>query len=98
MASLGLHFRDFFRTKLSSINKTQDQYAKEVQSLDDQKKDLGCQTLISEYLLLVIQQEVFNLQGLINTLNVSDVIDHALKSSLEKDAIDSSLFFLFFGI
>jgi len=55
-----------------------------VQSLDEQKKDPSCQMVISEDLLQVVEQEVFDLQGQIDTLNAAEVIDPATKASLEK--------------
>ena len=59
-------------------------HAKEVQSLDDQKNDFNCQMVISEDLLQVVEREVFDLQGQIDTLDAAEVIDPTTKASLEK--------------
>ena len=52
--------------------------------LDDQKKDLSCQMMISEDLLQVVEREVYDLQGQIDNLNATDVMNPAMKARLEK--------------
>ena len=55
-----------------------------MQSLDDQKKYVNCEMVISEDLLQVVEREVFDLQGQIDTLNAGEVVNPATKASLEK--------------
>ena len=55
-----------------------------MQFLGGQKKDPSCQMVISEDLLQVVQREVFDLEGQIDTLNAAQVTDTAMKASLEK--------------
>ncbi|KAJ8425345.1 hypothetical protein Cgig2_000650 [Carnegiea gigantea] len=51
---------------------------------EDQKKDLSSQVAASEHLLQAAEQEVIKLQGQIDILNVTKVMDAAIKASLKK--------------
>ncbi|KAJ8432645.1 LOW QUALITY PROTEIN: hypothetical protein Cgig2_011811 [Carnegiea gigantea] len=59
------------KAKLGEVDLRHEELLKELQSLNDQKKDLCCQTVI-------------DLKGQIDTLNAIEVIDLATKASLEK--------------
>jgi len=72
------------KAKLEQVESRGEELLKELQSLYDQKKDLSCQMVGSKDLLQVANQEVFDLQGQINTLNVAEVIEPTTKASLEK--------------
>jgi len=84
MASLGFHFRDFLATKLSPHPRNSRLTCEGGVILDDQKKDLICQMVISEDLLQVVEREVFDLQGQIDTLNAAEVTNPTMKASLKK--------------
>jgi len=58
-----------------------------VQSLDDQKKDPSCQMVISEDFRQVVKGEVFDLQGHIDALNATEVMDPTTKASLEETEV-----------
>jgi len=60
---------------------------KELQSLDDQKKDLSSQVVASGDLLQEVERTFIDLKGQINTLNVIEVIDPTTKASLEKTEV-----------
>jgi len=72
---LGLPFRDFFMTKLSPHPGNS--------RLTCEGGDLSCLMVISEYLLQVVEHDVFDLHGQINTFNAAEVIDSTMKVSLE---------------
>ncbi|KAJ8426539.1 hypothetical protein Cgig2_002059 [Carnegiea gigantea] len=57
---------------------------KELQLLEEQRKDLSSQVAASEHLLHEAKREVINLQGQIDILNATEVMDVATKASLEK--------------
>jgi len=62
------------KAKLEQVESRREESLKELRSLDDQKKDLSCQMMASEYLLQVVER-VFDLQGQIDTFNAAEVID-----------------------
>ena len=72
------------KAKLGEVDSRREELLKELQSLDDQKKDLCCQVMASEDSLQEAEQAVIDLKGQINTLNAIEVIDPTTKASLEK--------------
>ena len=72
------------KAKLEQVESPRKELLKELESLDDQKKDLSFQMMTSEDLLQGAKWEVFDLQGQIDTINDAEVIDPATKASLEK--------------
>ncbi|KAJ8422461.1 hypothetical protein Cgig2_011973 [Carnegiea gigantea] len=72
------------KAKLGEVDSRREEMLKELQSLDDQKKDLCCQVTTSEDSLQEAEQAVIDLKGQIDTLNAIEVIDPATKASLEK--------------
>ncbi|KAJ8442297.1 hypothetical protein Cgig2_011220 [Carnegiea gigantea] len=72
------------KAKLEEVDSRREELLKELQSLDDQKKDLCCQVTASEDSLQEAEQAVIDLKGQIDTLNAIEVIDPATKASLEK--------------
>ncbi|KAJ8426509.1 hypothetical protein Cgig2_013192 [Carnegiea gigantea] len=72
------------KAKLGEVDSRREELLKELQSLDDQKKDLCCQVTASEDSLQEVEQTVIDLKGQIDTLNAIEVIDPATKASLEK--------------
>ncbi|KAJ8436100.1 hypothetical protein Cgig2_011922 [Carnegiea gigantea] len=72
------------KAKLGEVDSRREELLKELQSLDDQKKDLCCQVTASEDSLQEAEQAVIDLKGQIDTLNAIEVIDPATKASLEK--------------
>jgi len=72
------------KAKLEKVESQHEELLKELQSLNDQKKDINFQMMANEDLLQVAEWEVFDLQGKIDTLNVVEVTDPATKASLEK--------------
>ncbi|KAJ8420035.1 hypothetical protein Cgig2_011956 [Carnegiea gigantea] len=72
------------KAKLGEVDSRREELLKELQSLDDQKKDLCCQVTASEDSLQKDEQAVIDLKGQIDTLNANEVIDPATKASLEK--------------
>ncbi|KAJ8420964.1 LOW QUALITY PROTEIN: hypothetical protein Cgig2_019213 [Carnegiea gigantea] len=60
------------KAKLGQVYLRREELLKELQSLDDQRKDLSC------------QRAVIDLKGQIDTLNAIEVIDLATQASLEK--------------
>ena len=71
------------KAKLEQVESWREELLKELQSLYDQKKDLSCQMMASEDLLQVVEREVFDLQGQIDTLNTTDVVNPTTKASLD---------------
>ena len=69
----GTHY-NVMKAKLDQVESHREELLKELQSLYDEKKDLSCQMVAWEDLLQVAEQEVFDLQGQINTLNATEVI------------------------
>ncbi|KAJ8430246.1 hypothetical protein Cgig2_009424 [Carnegiea gigantea] len=57
---------------------------KELHLLEERQKDLSSQVAASEHLLQEAEQEVIDLQGQIDILNATEVMDAATKASLEK--------------
>ena len=72
------------KAKLEQVESQHEELLKELQFLDDQRKDLNCQTVVSEDLVQVAEREVVDLKGQIDTLNVAEIISPAIKASLEK--------------
>ena len=72
------------KAKLGEVDSRREELLKELQSLDDQKKDLCCQVTASEDSLQKAEQAVIDLKGQIDTLNAIEVIDPSTKASLEK--------------
>ncbi|KAJ8423647.1 hypothetical protein Cgig2_010634 [Carnegiea gigantea] len=72
------------KAKLGQVEFRREELLKELQSLDDQKKDLSCQVVASEDLLQEVEWAVIDLKGQIDTLNAIEVIDPTSKASLEK--------------
>ncbi|KAJ8432843.1 hypothetical protein Cgig2_024531 [Carnegiea gigantea] len=72
------------KAKLGHVDSRRKELLKELQSLDDQKKDLSCQAVASEDLLQEAAQAVIDLKGQIDTLNGIEVIGPTNKDSLEK--------------
>ena len=72
------------KTKLEQVDLRHEVLLKELQSLDDQKKDLSDQVVASGDLLQEAKRAVIDLRGQIDTLNVIEVIDLATKACLEK--------------
>ena len=57
---------------------------KELQLLEDQKKNLSSQVAASKHLLQESEWEVIDSQGQIDIINSTEVMDAATKASLEK--------------
>jgi len=72
------------KAKLEQVESQCEELLKELQFLDDQRKDLNCQMVAIEDFLQVAEREVFDLLGQIDTLNAAKVIDPATRASLEK--------------
>ncbi|KAJ8430152.1 hypothetical protein Cgig2_005514 [Carnegiea gigantea] len=72
------------KAKLGEVDSRREGLLKELQSLDDQKKDLCYQVTASEDSLQEAEQAVIDLKGQIDTLNAIEVIDPTTKASLEK--------------
>ena len=72
------------KAKLEQMESRREELLKELQFLDDQRKDLSCQMVASEDLLQVAEREVFDLQCQIDTLNDAEVIDPATRANLER--------------
>jgi len=72
------------KAKFEQVESRCKELLKELQFLDDQRKDLNCQMVASEDLLQVAEREVFDLQGQIDTLNAVEVIDPATIASVER--------------
>ncbi|KAJ8422179.1 hypothetical protein Cgig2_015760 [Carnegiea gigantea] len=70
--------------ELKQVELKREELLKELRLLEDQKKDLSSQVAVSEHLLQEAKQEVIDLQGQIDILNATEVIDAATKASLEK--------------
>lgn len=72
------------KIELEQVKLRREMLLKELQSLDDQKKDLDCQLVASEDLLGEADRAVIDLKGQIDILNATEVIDPATKASLQK--------------
>ena len=72
------------KAKLEKVESQHEELLKELQSLNDQKKDINFQMMANEDFLQVAEWKVFDLQGKIDTLNVVKVTNPATKASLEK--------------
>ncbi|KAJ8425622.1 hypothetical protein Cgig2_018407 [Carnegiea gigantea] len=70
--------------ELKHVESRHQELLKELQHLEDQLKDLGFQVAANEHLLQEAEREVINLQGQIDILNATEVMDAATKASLEK--------------
>ncbi|KAJ8435738.1 LOW QUALITY PROTEIN: hypothetical protein Cgig2_003160 [Carnegiea gigantea] len=71
-------------TELKQVELRHEELLRELQLLEDQKKDLGSQVAANEHLLQEVEREVIDLQGHIDILNATEVMDVATKASLEK--------------
>ncbi|KAJ8431932.1 hypothetical protein Cgig2_023741 [Carnegiea gigantea] len=72
------------KARLGQVDSRCEELLKELQSLDNQKKDLSCQVASSEDLLQEAERVVIDLKGQIHTLNAIEVIDPTTKASLQK--------------
>ncbi|KAJ8422680.1 hypothetical protein Cgig2_000898 [Carnegiea gigantea] len=79
----GAHY-EVKATKLKQVESTREELLKELQLLEDQKGDLSSQVAASEHLLSEIEQEIIDLQGQINKINATKMMDATTKASLEK--------------
>ncbi|KAJ8424349.1 hypothetical protein Cgig2_033468 [Carnegiea gigantea] len=70
--------------ELKQVELRREELLKELQLLKDQKKDLSSQAVPSEHLLQKVEREVIDLQGQINILNATKVMDAVTKASLDK--------------
>ncbi|KAJ8430854.1 hypothetical protein Cgig2_003784 [Carnegiea gigantea] len=70
--------------ELKHVESRHQELLKELQLLEDQQKDLNSQVAASEHLLQEAEREVIDLQGQIDILNATEVMDAATKASLEK--------------
>ena len=70
--------------ELKHVESRRQELLKELQLLEDQKKDLSSQVVASKHLLQEAEREVIDLQGQIDILNATEVMDAATKASLEK--------------
>ncbi|KAJ8427082.1 hypothetical protein Cgig2_008951 [Carnegiea gigantea] len=71
-------------TKLKHVESRRQELLKELQLLEDQQKELSSPMAASEHLLQEAEREVIDLQGQIEVLNATEVMDAAIKASLEK--------------
>ncbi|KAJ8445794.1 LOW QUALITY PROTEIN: hypothetical protein Cgig2_027875 [Carnegiea gigantea] len=71
-------------TELKHVGSRRQELLKELQLLEDQHKELSSQVAASEHLLQEVEREVIDLQGQIEVLNATEVMDAATKASLEK--------------
>ncbi|KAJ8420712.1 hypothetical protein Cgig2_006264 [Carnegiea gigantea] len=72
------------KAKLGQVDSRCEELLKELQCLDNQRKDLSCRVAASEDLLQEAERAVIDLKGQIDTLNAIKVIDLATQASLEK--------------
>ncbi|KAJ8423189.1 hypothetical protein Cgig2_023380 [Carnegiea gigantea] len=70
--------------ELKHVESRRQELMKELQLLEDQQKELSSQVAASEHLLQEAEREVIDLQGQIEVLNATEVMDAATKASLEK--------------
>jgi len=70
--------------ELKHIESRHQELLKELQLLEDQQKDLSSQVAASEHLFQETEREVIDLQGQINILNATEVMDAPTKASLEQ--------------
>ncbi|KAJ8430787.1 hypothetical protein Cgig2_023281 [Carnegiea gigantea] len=70
--------------ELKHVESRRQELLKELQLLEDQQKELSSQVAASEHLLQEAEREVIDLQGQIEVLNATEVMDAATKASLEK--------------
>ncbi|KAJ8426572.1 LOW QUALITY PROTEIN: hypothetical protein Cgig2_022309 [Carnegiea gigantea] len=70
--------------ELKHVESRRQELLKELQLLEDQQKELSSQVAASEHLLQEVEREVIDLQGQIEVLNATEVMDAATKASLEK--------------
>ena len=70
--------------ELKHVESRRQELLKELQLLEDQQKELSSQVTASEHLLQEAEREVIDLQGQIEVLNATEVMDAATKASLEK--------------
>ncbi|KAJ8438124.1 LOW QUALITY PROTEIN: hypothetical protein Cgig2_033003 [Carnegiea gigantea] len=79
----GVHY-EAKMAELKHVESRHLELLKELQLLEEQQKDLSSQVTASEHLLQEAEREVIDLQGQIDILNATEVMDAATKASLEK--------------
>ncbi|KAJ8429623.1 hypothetical protein Cgig2_012285 [Carnegiea gigantea] len=70
--------------ELKHVESRRQELLKELQLLENQQKELSSQVATSKHLLQEVEREVIDLQGQIEVLNATEVMDAATKASLEK--------------
>ena len=70
--------------ELKQVELRHEELQKESQPLADQRKDLSSQVATNNNLLQDIEQEVTTLQGQIDIINATEVMDVATKATLER--------------
>ncbi|KAJ8446378.1 hypothetical protein Cgig2_019271 [Carnegiea gigantea] len=79
----GTHY-EVKAAELKHVESRRQELLKELQLLEDQQKELSSQVAASKHLLQEVEWEVIDLQGQIEVLNATEVMDAATKASLEK--------------
>jgi len=73
--------------ELKQVESRHEELLKELQLLEDQKKYLSFQVVAREHLLQETEGEVIDLQGQVDIIHATEVMDATTKASLEKTEV-----------